>query len=120
MTINELTEYRATALRRMEYEQQELARREKSAWEVAGRAAALLKEQFGARRVVVYGSLVHKGCFTLWSDIDIAVWGISPSDTFRAMSAVMGIGKQIEVNMVDVNACRPSLLLVIERDGVEL
>ncbi|MDD5435109.1 MAG: nucleotidyltransferase domain-containing protein [Nitrospira sp.] len=120
MIIKEISEYRATALRRMEYDQQELAQREKDAWETARRAAALLKEQFGAKRVVVYGSLVHKGCFTLWSDIDIAAWGISPSDTFRAMSAVMGIGRQIEVNLVDVEICRPSLLLVIERDGVDL
>lgn len=120
MTIEEMAEYRANALRRWEHEQQELAQREKKAWEIAGRVATLLKEQFGASKVVVFGSLVHKGCFTRWSDVDIAAWGISPEETFRAIGAVLGIDAHVEVNLVDMGACRPSLLAVIEREGVEL
>jgi len=62
-------------------EQQERARREKRAWALARQAVALLRKQVGATRVVVFGSLVHKGMFTLWSDVDIAAWGIQPRDT---------------------------------------
>jgi hypothetical protein len=64
--------------------------------------------------------LVHEGCFTLWSDVDIAAWGIAPEDTFRAIGAVMDLGGDIEVNLVDMGACRPSIRAVIEREGVEL
>lgn len=120
MTTEEITEYLITALHRRDHEQQELAHREKKAWEIAGRVATLLKEQFGATRVVVFGSLVHKGCFTRWSDVDIAAWGISTDDTLRAIGAVIGIDTQIEVNLVDVGVCRPSLLSVIEQEGVDL
>jgi hypothetical protein len=68
----------------------------------------------------VRGSLIHEGCFTRWSDVDIAAWGISPDATFRAIGAVMNLEPDIIVSLVDVETCRPSLLAVIEREGIEL
>lgn len=50
----------------------------------------------------------------------IAAWGIRPECTFRAIGAVMDMDADIEVNLVDVEACRPWLLAVIEREGIEL
>jgi predicted nucleotidyltransferase len=120
LTPEEIAEYRRAARARWEWEQQERVRRLERAWEVARAAAQLLRERFGATRVVVFGSLVHNGCFTPWSDVDIAAWGIRPEDTFRAIGAVMDVDSEIEVNLVDVGACRPSLLTVIEEEGVEL
>ncbi len=120
LTPEEMDEYRAGARRRWEQEQRQLATREKRAWELARRAAALLREQFGATRVAVFGSLVHKKCFTPWSDVDVAAWGIRPEDTFRAIGAVMDIDAEIEVNLVDVGTCRSSLLTIIEAEGVPL
>jgi predicted nucleotidyltransferase len=119
-TLAEMAEYRATAYRRRQQEQQALEHRRKQAWELAQRAAVLLRARFGATRVVVFGSLVHEATFTRWSDVDIAAWGISPRDTFRAVGAVMDMDSEIEVNLADVAACRPSLLDSIERDGVDL
>lgn len=78
--------YRATARRRLEQEEKELAVRRERPWETARRAAKLLKEDFGAQRVVVFGSLLRPKCFNKWSDVDIAAWGIGPEDTFRAMA----------------------------------
>ena len=120
LTPEEMDTYRAAARRRQEQERRELARREQRAWELARRAAALLREQFGATRVRVFGSLVKKGCFTPWSDVDIAAWGIRPEDTFRAIGAVMDVDAEIDVNLVDVNTCRPEFLVSIEREGIEL
>jgi predicted nucleotidyltransferase len=120
LTPEEIAEYRRAARVRWEREQQERVRRLQHAWEVARAAAQLLRERFGATRVVVFGSLVHDGCFTPWSDVDIAAWGIHPEDTFRAVGAVMDLDSEIEVNLVDVGACRPSLLTVIEEEGVDL
>jgi predicted nucleotidyltransferase len=120
LTPQEIATYRAAAQRRCEQEQQELAQRERRAWELARQAATLLREQFEVERVVVFGSLVHKGCFTPWSDVDIAAWGIRPQDTFRAMGVVMDVDAEIELNLVDVGACSASLLTTIEREGVDL
>ncbi|MBI2901298.1 MAG: nucleotidyltransferase domain-containing protein [Planctomycetes bacterium] len=115
-----MAQYRAAALRREAEERAIAAPRETRAWEVARRAAAMLRARFGAARVVVFGSLVHPGCFTRWSDVDLAAWGIPPGDTFRAIGAAMDIDPEIEVNLVVVDACRSSLRAVIEREGVEV
>ena len=120
LTPEEIDVYRAAARRRHERERRELAQREKSAWELARRAATILRKQFGATRVMVFGSLVHKGCFTPWSDVDVAAWGIPLEDTFRAIGVVMDMSGEIEVNLVDVGACSPSLRATIEREGAEL
>lgn len=112
--------YRSTARRRVEQEQREVAKRRERAWDTARKAAALLKDRFGASRVVVFGSLLHPQCFSRWSDVDLAAWGIRPEDTFRAVGAVLNLDDEIEVNLVDMGACRPSLRIVIEREGVDI
>ena len=63
--------YRATARRRSEVERQQLAERRKRARQVAQCAAMLLKERFGATRVVVFGSLIHGYWYSRTSDIDL-------------------------------------------------
>jgi uncharacterized protein len=112
--------YRQSAQRRKEQEQADVERLRDQDLAVAHCAAALLRERFHVTRVVVFGSAIHKGCFTRWSDIDIAAWGIAPEDTFRAIGAVMDLDNPFKVNLVDVNTCRPSLLHVIEQDGIDL
>lgn len=112
--------YRTAAQRRYRQEQPKNRQRRKKAWQLARQAAQLLREQFHASRVVVFGSLAREEGFNRWSDVDIAAWGIAPEDTFRAIGAVMDLGVEIPINLVDVNTALPSLLAVIERDGVEL
>ena len=112
--------YRKTAQERLERERGEIEQRKEKAWAAARRAASLLKEQFHATRVVVFGSLVHESSFTRWSDVDIAAWGIPSEDTFRAIGAVMDMETPVEVNLVDVNTCRPSILESIKKEGVDL
>jgi len=120
ISLEEMAEYRTTARRRWERDREAMARRQARAWEAARRAAQLLKSRFGATRVVAFGSLVHRDCFTRWSDVDIAAWGLRPEDTFRAIGMALEVDSEIEVNLVDVTACRPSLLAVIEREGRDL
>ena len=119
-TEAEMAVYYATVRRRKAQEEQETTQRRGRAWVLARQAATLLREQFGATRVVVFGSLAHEETFTPWSDVDIAAWGIRPEDTLRAVGAVLDLDVEIEVNLVDVNTARPSLLDTIERKGVEL
>ena len=87
-TPEAITAYRQAAKQRWEEISKRRSQRKKRAWELADLAAILLKTQFNATKVVVFGSLVRQDCFTLWSDVDIAAWGISSNDTFRAMGAV--------------------------------
>jgi predicted nucleotidyltransferase len=116
----EMAAYQATARKRKAQEEQALARRQERAWALAQQAANLLRERFGATRVVVFGSLAHEKAFTPWSDVDIAAWGIRPEDTWRAVGAVMDLDAEMEINLVDVSSARPSVLAAIEREGLDL
>jgi len=120
LTPEKLAVYRATAQRRREQERSELDHRRQQAWTAARQAAELLKTQFKATRVVVFGSLARESGFTRWSDVDVAAWGIGPKDTFRAIGAILDLNTEVEVNLVDVNTCRSSLLEVIQKDGIDL
>lgn len=78
----EIAVYRATAQKRRQEKQPELDRRREAAWQAARLAAEVLKEQFKATRVVVFGSVARGVGFTRWSDVDVAAWGLAPEDTF--------------------------------------
>ncbi len=112
--------YREGARRRYAAEQAALVAREERAWEIARKAAAELRRQFSVERMVVFGSLTHPGRFSAWSDIDLAVWGLRPDETFRAIGVAMDCDREIAVNLVDVGACKASILEVIEREGIDL
>jgi len=75
------------------------------AWKLAKKAPKVLREQYHAERVAVFGSLLHESRFTEWSDIDIAAWGIAPDQTFRASGTVMDFASSFKINLVDINTC---------------
>lgn len=120
LTEEDLVSYRASVRERAERERVDLSEREERAWSLAREAAALLRERYHATRVVVFGSLAHSGCFTPWSDVDIAVSGLDPRYTLRALGEVMDLSVDIRVNLVDVATCRPAVLEVIEARGTAL
>ncbi|MHB1345842.1 MAG: nucleotidyltransferase family protein [Thermoleophilia bacterium] len=120
LTEEEMASYRASARERVERERVELREREERAWELAREAAALLRDRYQTTRVVVFGSLVHPGCFTPWSDVDVAAWGLQPHHTLCALGDVMDLSVDIRVNLVDIATCRPALLEAIETWGVAL
>ena len=119
LTAEDVARYRAAARRRHQAERRTLAQREQQAWELARRAARLLRDQFRAERVV-FGSLVHPGCFTECSDVDVAAAGIDRRDTLRAMELVRDLSTSIAVHLVDLATCSGSLRSVVEREGVPL
>jgi len=75
-------------------------RRCRQAWRLALRAAALLHREFGARRVVVFGSLAHRAGFTDRSDIDLAAWGIPADRYYGAVAAVTGRSPLFRVDLL--------------------
>lgn len=74
VTPKQMAIYREGARRLRE--QQELARRRERALALARQAAAVLREDFRAERVVLFGSLARGGIFDTHSDVDLAVWGL--------------------------------------------
>jgi predicted nucleotidyltransferase len=120
LSSSKLGEYRKTAIRRQTLRISKVKTRRELGWKLAKKAAQLLRSQFQAKRVAVFGSLLHEARFTPWSDIDIAAWGIPSDQTFRAIGAVLDLDSSLEINLVDVNTCSPNLLKAIEKEAVDL
>lgn len=98
----------------------ELAKRRRKAYQTARKAAEILRREFGAQKVIVFGSLSRRGGFTLWSDIDIAAWGIPAPRFFDAVAAVTGFSAEFKLDVVDPESCPPALREVIEQEGKAL
>jgi predicted nucleotidyltransferase len=92
----------------------------KNALRVAKQAAKLLRERFGAQKVVVFGSLATNIGFTEFSDIDIATWGIPNDAYYKAVAAVTGLSEYYKIDMIDPELCRESIKKSIFEQGMEL
>ncbi len=90
------------------------------AWAVARRVARLLRDQYGATRVRVFGSLLRPEQFDATSDIDLAVEGLTSSDYWRAAAKILFIDEQIIVDLVDQNTCPAAVWAHVEQEGVDL
>lgn len=90
------------------------------ALETAHKTASILREIFGATRIVAFGSIVHKTRFTPWSDIDIIAWGIPASEFYKAVAVVTGLSSEFEIDLIDTESCPSKLKQLIELEGIEL
>ena len=120
LSPKKLAQYRGTAIRRQKARASKIKLRMKKGWNLARLAAQVLREQYHAQRVAVFGSLLQETSFNEWSDVDVAAWGIPPELTFRAIGAVMDLDPSFEINLVDANTCSQSLLNTIDQEGVDL
>jgi predicted nucleotidyltransferase len=116
----QMTSYRAAAKRRRQEREHKLALLYQRAWEVAQQAAQVLKEQFGAQRVALFGSARSPERFHLHSDLDLAVWGLDEKDYYRAVSCLLDLDPVISIDLVEAELAPPALLAAIEREGVSL
>ena len=73
LTPEDMAIYRATAKREREQSRLALRHRARRARQCATEAARILKTEFGAYRVVLFGSLAKNASFHQRSDIDLAV-----------------------------------------------
>jgi uncharacterized protein len=121
LTPEQLKVYARTARERARTRRAQLEPRRLRAWEIARRGAALLKGEFGAKRVVLFGSLTRgPGRFYIRSDVDLAVWGLEERLYLRALGRLLDLDPEIEVDLVEYEFARPALQASIEREGMEL
>jgi predicted nucleotidyltransferase len=118
ITPAQLERYRRSAREREAARKQQLAARHKRAWEVAHQAARLLKREFGATRVVIFGSLIHPELFHIHSDIDLAARDIQ--HYYRAVAHLLDLDPEINVDLIPIEDAKPAILGLIEKEGVEL
>jgi uncharacterized protein len=97
-----------------------IERRRAKALELAKQASFLLRRRYGAKRVVVFGSLASTKAFSAWSDIDLAAWGIAPDRFFSAVAAVTGMSPDFKIDLVEPDTCRETVRTSIEEHGIEI
>ena len=115
-----MTRYRRAAAAREGALQREAEHRRQAAWVVAQRAARLLKEEFGATRVVAFGSLAHGAWFGARSDIDLAAEGIPPEVFWRAWCALDRLDPAVDIDLVAIESAPERLRDEITQQGVAL
>ena len=119
LSPEELKKYhpREAVRRRKAETRVEVAKRRRRAMSAAHKAAELLKTKFGAKEVILFGSLARRGSFTLYSDIDLAARGIYPDDYLSAMESVLYLDAEFKIDLVGIETCSPTMRKNIEKDG---
>jgi predicted nucleotidyltransferase len=97
-----------------------VSKRRRRALAAAHKAAKLLKSEFGATEVILFGSLARRGSFTLFSDIDLAVRGIPSERFYAAAGNLLDLSAEFKIDLVELETCPPALLKNIEKDGKPL
>ncbi len=82
--------------------------------------AAVLRARFGARRVVLFGSLAHAAWFAQDSDIDLAVEGVAAGQYWEAWRVAEAIIPDRPVDLVDMETVGKGLRRAIDRYGFDL
>jgi uncharacterized protein len=113
------TDYRAALRRRDAADAAASSARRERAWAVAGRAATLLRDAFGATDVAVFGSLVEDdGAWFGWgSDIDLAAWGVPAADYFMAVARLQDLSPEFSIDLVAMERCPEYLANAIQGSG---
>jgi len=120
ITAEEMSVYRATAQERHHRRQDALRKRRSRALTVANKLAAMLRTQFGATRVMLFGSSIQSNCYSRTSDIDLAVWGIAPSHFYIAVAHCQDQDPEFAVDLIDMEDCPPNLHKSIVDEGIDL
>lgn len=90
--------------------------RRQQAQEAAEACARVLKEQFGAREVYVFGSLAGQGPWHSRSDIDLAVEGLDPQQYISALSTLWELLPEgMELDLVTLETAPPTVVTRIKR-----
>jgi len=120
VTTEQLETYRRTMRRREAEAAARRAERRERAWVVAREAADLLRSQYGASRVLVFGSLAEGTHFSERSDIDLAAQGLRPEEHFAALGRLLALFTEFEFDLVDLDACPEGLREAILKTGASL
>ena len=115
----QLGRYRASAQKREQAQQQQHQQRQEKGWRIARQAAHILKQQFGAQQVKIFGSMLNLERIHSESDLDLAVKGLDDDNYLQAVACLLDLS-DLSVDLVQVEHTTPQLRTVIDREGVVL
>ena len=118
--VQQLQAYQKAAQQRRHQKAQRLAQRHAHAWRVAQQAAQMLKRQFGATQVVVFGSVLSPKRFHPHSDVDLAVWGLAEGLYYQAVGRLQGLDADIAVDLIEGERVPAAIQATIRKTGRSL
>lgn len=105
-------------LRRHKHQQEMARQRAQKAWESLPKLVRLLSDNYGAERVILFGSLAREE-FMINSDIDLAVSGMPSENYFKALGHLL-MESPYACDLVAIEDAPDLLRQRIEEDGVIL
>jgi len=120
MTRKEWMAYSSGVAKRASHGPVSAQKRRGKAIRLARQAADLLREEYSAKKIILFGSLAMDAGFSEHSDIDMAAFGIPDALFYRAVAKVSGLSPEFVVDLVDPDSCRPSVKESILAGGIEL
>jgi len=120
LSLEEKRKYIEVRKRLEEEEKKLLDIRYEKALNLAKEISEILYKKYKAKKVLLVGSLKDKELFTKWSDIDLAVSGISDKDYFKAISEVLSLNTDFKIDIIDLDSCEEEIRLSLEREGILL
>lgn len=115
-----LASYRAGALRRRRDREERRIERWERACGLARRAEKILRAEFGATRVVMFGSVLRPVAFGSRSDVDLIAWGISEERYVRAVGRLQALDSTIAIDLVHAETAPPRIVASADREGIDL
>lgn len=117
---NDFIKYKASTEQRWQWETRQLEKRYRHFWKIAHEASDLLKRKYNAKRVAVFGSLVHRELFHRHSDIDIAVWGMDEKRYYRAVAQLLMRDPDVSFDLILAEDAGKSINKRIEKEGIHI
>jgi predicted nucleotidyltransferase len=120
LTPEQIAVYRDGLRLREQKERGLLSLRRERAWDLARQATDILKETYGAEKVLAIGSLVHGLWFTHDSDIDLAAEGIAAGDHYAAIAALQDLAPDFRIDLIRLDSCQEEFYEAIMCQGQPL
>lgn len=120
LDVQKMSLYRQSAKKRAARKAHGLKLRHQWALSIAKQAAEILKGEFQAQKVVVFGSMVDWQNTHANSDLDLAVWGMSEDVLYSAVGKLLTLDSRLKIDLVIAEVISPSFLDEIERSHLEL
>jgi predicted nucleotidyltransferase len=90
------------------------------AHKIAARAARLLRQDFSASRVMLFGSALSPELFHVHSDIDLAAWGVNEREYYRAVGVLQALDPQFPIDLIRFEEASAGLRTAILQTGADL
>lgn len=119
-TPEEMRGYRASARQRSARARLQQDRRRVRAWEVARRAACILKAEYAVDRVCLFGSLARAEPFSVQSDIDLMAWGLAEEQFYGVVARLQDLDSTLSIDLIRAEEASPALLSAVSMEGIDL